>query len=88
MGAGPILNAAPELQKLGYTISGVVVIDVVEGEPHRCPSGVMTDDARYSSGGTTTDEDYTLATTQYFQVGRGWDSLAVCTELYSARRQN
>jgi hypothetical protein len=32
MGAGPILSASPELQKLGYTVSGVVVIDVVEGE--------------------------------------------------------
>ena len=32
MGAGPILSASPELQKLGYTVSGVVVIDVVEGQ--------------------------------------------------------
>lgn len=32
MGAGPILSAAPELQKLGYTVPGVIVIDVVEGE--------------------------------------------------------
>lgn len=32
MGAGPILSAAPELQKMGYTVPGVIVIDVVEGE--------------------------------------------------------
>jgi len=32
MGAGPILSASPELQKLGYTVSGVVVVDVVEGQ--------------------------------------------------------
>lgn len=32
MGAGPVLSASPELQKLGYSVSGVVVIDVVEGE--------------------------------------------------------
>jgi protein phosphatase methylesterase 1 len=32
MGAGPILSAAPQLQKLGYTVPGVIVIDVVEGE--------------------------------------------------------
>ena len=32
MGAGPILSAAPELQQLGYTVPGVIVIDVVEGE--------------------------------------------------------
>jgi hypothetical protein len=31
MGAGPTVSACPELQKLGYTVSGVVVIDVVEG---------------------------------------------------------
>ena len=31
MGAAPILSAAPELQKKGYTIPGVVVLDVVEG---------------------------------------------------------
>jgi len=32
MGAGPILSASPEFQKLGYTVSGVVVVDVVEGK--------------------------------------------------------
>ena len=32
MGAGPVLSASPELQKLSYSVSGVVVIDVVEGE--------------------------------------------------------
>lgn len=33
MGAAPILSAAPLLQKKGYTVSGVIVLDVVEGEP-------------------------------------------------------
>lgn len=32
MGAGPILSATPELQRLGYSVSGVVVVDVVEGK--------------------------------------------------------
>ncbi|BEJ16525.1 hypothetical protein CspHIS471_0511300 [Cutaneotrichosporon sp. HIS471] len=31
MGAAPIVNAAPVLQELGYTIAGVGVLDVVEG---------------------------------------------------------
>ncbi|WWC91573.1 uncharacterized protein L201_006519 [Kwoniella dendrophila CBS 6074] len=31
MGAAPILSASPILQKKGYTIPGVVVLDVVEG---------------------------------------------------------
>ncbi|WOO76535.1 Protein phosphatase methylesterase 1 [Vanrija pseudolonga] len=31
MGAAPILSAAPLLQKLGYTVCGVAVLDVVEG---------------------------------------------------------
>lgn len=31
MGAAPVVSAAPELQKKGYTIPGVVVLDVVEG---------------------------------------------------------
>jgi protein phosphatase methylesterase 1 len=32
MGAAPILEASPALQKLGYNVPGVVVLDVVEGE--------------------------------------------------------
>lgn len=31
MGAAPVVSATPELQKKGYTIPGVVVLDVVEG---------------------------------------------------------
>ncbi|OCF61135.1 protein phosphatase methylesterase 1 [Kwoniella mangroviensis CBS 10435] len=31
MGAAPILSSAPTLQKKGYTIPGVIVLDVVEG---------------------------------------------------------
>jgi protein phosphatase methylesterase 1 len=31
MGAGPILSAAPILQKKGYIVPGVIVLDVVEG---------------------------------------------------------
>ncbi|WVO21083.1 protein phosphatase methylesterase 1 [Cryptococcus decagattii] len=31
MGAAPVVSAAPELQKKGYIIPGVVVLDVVEG---------------------------------------------------------
>ncbi|KAI9635323.1 putative structural constituent of ribosome [Dioszegia hungarica] len=31
MGAAPILEASPALQKLGYNVPGVVVLDVVEG---------------------------------------------------------
>ncbi|TXT15536.1 hypothetical protein VHUM_00039 [Vanrija humicola] len=31
MGAAPVLSAAPLLQKLGYTVCGVGVLDVVEG---------------------------------------------------------
>ncbi|WVQ81692.1 protein phosphatase methylesterase 1 [Cryptococcus sp. DSM 104549] len=31
MGAAPILDAAPKLQKRGYTVPGVIVLDVVEG---------------------------------------------------------
>lgn len=32
MGAAPTLNALPELQKAGYSVPGVIVLDVVEGE--------------------------------------------------------
>jgi protein phosphatase methylesterase 1 len=32
MGAAPILSAAPLLQQKGYSIPGVIVLDVVEGE--------------------------------------------------------
>lgn len=32
MGSAPVLGACPILQKKGYTIPGVVVLDVVEGE--------------------------------------------------------
>ncbi|KAL7413166.1 Alpha/Beta hydrolase protein [Mrakia frigida] len=31
MGAAPVLEASPQLQKLGYRVSGVAVLDVVEG---------------------------------------------------------
>ena len=31
MGAAPVLSAAPLLQQKGYTIPGVIVLDVVEG---------------------------------------------------------
>ncbi|OWT37308.1 protein phosphatase methylesterase 1 [Cryptococcus neoformans] len=31
MGAAPVVSAAPELQRKGYTIPGIVVLDVVEG---------------------------------------------------------
>lgn len=34
MGAAPVVSAAPELQKKGYIIPGVVVLDVVEGSVH------------------------------------------------------
>jgi hypothetical protein len=33
MGAAPILAAVPLLQKKGYTVPGIIVLDVVEGEP-------------------------------------------------------
>jgi protein phosphatase methylesterase 1 len=32
MGASPIISSAPVLQKLGYKVVGVIVLDVVEGE--------------------------------------------------------
>jgi hypothetical protein len=32
MGAAPILAAVPLLQKKGYTVPGIIVLDVVEGE--------------------------------------------------------
>lgn len=32
MGAAPVLAAIPEFQKLGYTVPGLIVLDVVEGE--------------------------------------------------------
>jgi protein phosphatase methylesterase 1 len=35
MGASPIISSAPILQQKGYKISGVVVLDVVEGEANR-----------------------------------------------------
>jgi protein phosphatase methylesterase 1 len=31
MGASPIIASAPVLQKLGYKVVGVIVLDVVEG---------------------------------------------------------
>lgn len=31
MGAAPVVSAAPELQRKGYTIPGIVILDVVEG---------------------------------------------------------
>ena len=37
MGAAPILSAAPILQKKGYKIPGVSVLDVVEGMSHVFP---------------------------------------------------
>ena len=44
MGAAPILSAAPILQQKGYTVPGVVVLDVVEGEslpPSLFPSWIV-----------------------------------------------
>lgn len=32
MGAAPIISAAPLLQQKGYTVAGVGILDVVEGE--------------------------------------------------------
>jgi protein phosphatase methylesterase 1 len=32
MGAAPILEVSPVLQKEGYSVPGVIVLDVVEGE--------------------------------------------------------
>jgi protein phosphatase methylesterase 1 len=32
MGAAPILETGPLLQKEGYNVPGVIVLDVVEGE--------------------------------------------------------
>ena len=32
MGASPIISSAPILQKRGYKVVGVIVLDVVEGK--------------------------------------------------------
>jgi protein phosphatase methylesterase 1 len=33
MGASPVVSSTPILQKDGYKVVGVIVLDVVEGEP-------------------------------------------------------
>jgi len=38
MGAAPVLEVSPQLQKLGYKVNGVAVLDVVEGESARSSS--------------------------------------------------
>lgn len=40
MGAAPMLSAAPILQQKGYTIPGVIVLDVVEGESYSPVNGI------------------------------------------------
>ena len=45
MGAAPVTAAVPELQKKGYKVPGVIVLDVVEGESThlgRCTKGAGT----------------------------------------------
>jgi hypothetical protein len=74
MGAGPILSASPELQKLGYSVSGVVVIDVVEGGSQPRCRGLMS---RNRSRGSTSYEIHHKQTTIILQIGRRCHPLAV-----------
>ena len=80
MGAGPILSASPELQKLGYTVSGVVVVDVVEGQLYMTLSMLQLI-RRHRSRGFTAHEEYPRSKTHIIQISHRRNSLAVSISL-------
>lgn len=79
MGAGPILSASPELQKAGYKVSGVVVIDVVEGKfMWTLDLGVLiANKVRDRCRSPSFDEEYPRPTTQVLQISHRCYPLAV-----------
>jgi thioesterase domain-containing protein len=70
MGAAPILSAAPLLQQKGYTVPGVVVLDVVEGSSQGLTDSRMTLNIRNGCGGFAYHEVDSGETARDLSVGR------------------
>ena len=80
MGASPVVSSTPLLQKEGYKVVGVIVLDVVEGEQVPMLRGFYLSFVRHRRRGFTIDEEYPLPAPHEIQVGRRRNTMAVCMD--------